>query len=167
MLITFSQYTFLQISLFLVLVLSYTFAVFTSLHGLSNHGLGRLTMLSVHFSGQLPAPTTKTFPSHVKTVWAESIGLGKCTGWPFSDLEPRLRLWHWLTKICLSAQCTMCNENHTSNHYKTWQFYAIPTPGDAYHFVKFWRNSVGSFFGNFFFKITYVFCQGQTLLAIS
>ena len=37
-------------------------------------------------------------------IWdKESIGLGKCTGWPFGDLDPRSRLWHWLIKICLSA----------------------------------------------------------------
>ena len=29
------------------------------------------------------------------------MGLGKCTGWPFDDLDPRSRLWHRLAKICL------------------------------------------------------------------
>ena len=24
--------------------------------------------------------------------------------WPFCDLDPRSRLWHWLTKICLINQ---------------------------------------------------------------
>ena len=29
-------------------------------------------------------------------IWdKESIGLEKCTGWPFGDLDPRSRLWHW------------------------------------------------------------------------
>ena len=28
------------------------------------------------------------------------MGLGKFTGWPFHDLDPRSRLWHWLAKIC-------------------------------------------------------------------
>ena len=38
-------------------------------------------------------------------IWhKEYMGLGKCTGWPFPDLDPRLRLCHWLAKICLSAR---------------------------------------------------------------
>ena len=29
-------------------------------------------------------------------IWyKESIGLGKCTEWPFGDLVPRSQLWHW------------------------------------------------------------------------
>ena len=53
----------------------------------------------------------KTFPSHVKTgcetvdIWhRDYMGLGKCTGWPFPDLDPRSRLWRWLAKICLSVR---------------------------------------------------------------
>ena len=35
-------------------------------------------------------------------IWhKEYMGLGKCTGWPFHDLDPRSRLWHRLAKICL------------------------------------------------------------------
>ena len=30
------------------------------------------------------------------------MGLGKCPGWPFHDLDPRSRLWHQLVTICLS-----------------------------------------------------------------
>ena len=30
-------------------------------------------------------------------IWHKKyVGLGKCTGWPFHDLDPRSRLWHWL-----------------------------------------------------------------------
>ena len=37
-------------------------------------------------------------------IWDEEyMGLGKCAGWPFHDLDPRSRLWHWLTLISLSA----------------------------------------------------------------
>ena len=51
-------------------------------------------------------------------IWGkEYIDLGKCTGWPFHDLDPRSRLWHWLTKICLSARSS---NNNSFNHYKTW-----------------------------------------------
>ena len=35
-------------------------------------------------------------------IWdKESIGLGKRTGWPFGDLDPRSRLWHWQRFACL------------------------------------------------------------------
>ena len=36
-------------------------------------------------------------------IWyKKSVGLGKCTGWPFHDLDPRSRLWHGLTQFaCL------------------------------------------------------------------
>ena len=37
-------------------------------------------------------------PNH--TYLGRRIGLGKCIGWPFHDLEPRSWLWHWITKIC-------------------------------------------------------------------
>ena len=43
--------------------------------------------------------------SQTLDIWdKESIGLRKCTGWPFGDLDPRMWwLWHWYTKICLFA----------------------------------------------------------------
>ena len=34
--------------------------------------------------------------SSILDIWdKESIGQGKCTGWPLGDLDPRSRLWHW------------------------------------------------------------------------
>ena len=49
-------------------------------------------------------------------IWhKEYMGLEKCTGWPFHDLDPRSRLWRWLAKICLSAQKS---KKHSSDHYK-------------------------------------------------
>ena len=58
------------------------------------------------------ATVTTNFASYVETVWAlpskdishkDSIGLGKCNGWPFHDLYERSWLWHWSMEICLSA----------------------------------------------------------------
>ena len=47
--------------------------------------------------------TSKPFELN-SDIWdKESIGLVKCTGWPLCDLDPRSQLWHWWTKICLSA----------------------------------------------------------------
>ena len=38
-------------------------------------------------------------------IWnKEYISLGKYTGWPFCDLDPRSWLWRWLTKICVSVR---------------------------------------------------------------
>ena len=86
------------------------------------------------------------------------MGLGKCTGRPFHDLDPRSRLWHRLAKICLSVRW---NENHSSDHYKTWQLY---WPSHGYYLIRFWRSSVGNlYFGKFSLKILDVFFQGQTL----
>ena len=84
------------------------------------------------------------------------MGLGRCTGWPFHDLDPRSRLWLWLPKICLSAQKS---ENHSSDHYKTWQLYC---PSYGYYLIRFWRSSVGNcYFGKFcmcfFFKVKQYF----------
>ena len=39
--------------------------------------------------------------SYILDIWDKGyIGLAKCTGWPFHDLDPRSGLWHWLAKIC-------------------------------------------------------------------
>ena len=55
--------------------------------------------------------------SYILDIWSkEYIGLAKCTGWTFHDLDPRPRLWHRLANICLSARQS---ENHSSDHYKT------------------------------------------------
>ena len=59
-------------------------------------------------------------------IWdKESIGQGKWSQWPFHDLDTRSWLWHWLTKICLSA------------------FYS---PSHAYCLTRLLRNSVGNHF---------------------
>ena len=71
---------------------------------LSHPSLGRLYVFS-----SFPPPqwllllTSKPFELN-SDIWdKESIGLVKCTGWPLCDLDPRSQLWHWWTKICLSA----------------------------------------------------------------
>ena len=84
--------------------------------------------------------------------------LGKCTGWPFGDLDPRSQLWHQLAKICLSARYS---ENHSLDHYKTWQPYC---PSHGYYLIRFLISSGGNCnFGKFCLKISDVFFQGQTL----
>ena len=108
----------------------------------------------------------KTFPSHVKTVWAKPLisgkKNGKCTGWPFHDLDPRSQLWRRLTKICLSARLS---ENHSSDHYKAWQ---LCCPSHAYYLIRFWRNSVENcYFGKKKFNFGCVFSRSNTILAIS
>ena len=87
------------------------------------------------------------------------MGLGKCTGWPFHDLDTKSRLWHRLAKICLC-------ENHSSDQYKTWQLYC---PSHGYYLIRFWRSSVINFyFGKFSFKNSDVFFpRSNTILAIS
>ena len=73
------------------------------------------------------------------------MGLGKCTGWPFHDLDPRSGLWHRLPKHCLSVR---------------WSRYS-----HGYYLIRFWRSSVGNFyFGKFslknrlcFFKVKHTF----------
>ena len=86
------------------------------------------------------------------------MGLGKCTGWTFPDLDPRSRLWRRLAKICLSARLS---ENHSLDHYKVWQ---LCCPSHGYYLIRFWRNSVENcYFGKFSLKLSDVFFQGQTL----
>ena len=91
------------------------------------------------------------------------MGLGKCTGWPFHDLDPRSRLWRRLAKICLSARWS---EHYSSDYYKTWQ---LCYPSHVYYLIRFWRNSVENcYFGKCFFYISdEFFSRSNTILAIS
>ena len=72
--------------------------------------------------------------------------------------------------VNIASPCCRSMKCHWSPYdYGTWKLY--PT-GHTNHLIKFWRNSVGNFFltvfySFFFFKISDVFFQGQTLLAIS
>ena len=77
------------------------------------------------------------------------MGLGKCTGWPFHDIDPRSRLWRRLAKICLSERES---ENHSSDHYKTWQ---LCCHSHGYYLIRFWQFS--------FLNFGCVFFQCQTL----
>ena len=82
---------------------------------LSHPGLGGVTMFSVHFWHlhlclYICRCCSNFCFSHQNCfrltliIWdSESKGLGKGTGWPFCDLDPKSQLWHWLTDICLSA----------------------------------------------------------------
>ena len=92
-------------------------------------------------------------------IWhKEYMGLGKCTRWPFHDIDQRSRLWHRLPKICLSARWS---ENHSSEHCKTWHFYC---PSHGYYLIRCWSSSVGNFyFSKFSLKNSDVLFQGQTL----
>ena len=90
----------------------------------------------------------------ILNIWdtKESIGLGKCTAWPFHDLDPRSCMWHWLTKICLYAQLS---EDHSSN---LQNLVATSPTGSHADYLKFWRNYViNSFCGNSFSKFQMYF----------
>ena len=76
-------------------------------------------------------------------IW-ESIGLKKCAGEPFGDLEPRSRLRHWLTKIA----CPHDKVRITASKFGSY----IP-----YYLITFWRNSVENFSWWLYFKISDVF----------
>ena len=97
-------------------------------------------------------------------IWLkEYMGRGKCTGWPFHDLDPKSRLWHRLAKICLSGRWS---ENNSSDHYKTLQPY---WPSHGYYLIRFWRSSVRNcYFGKFSLKnLDVFFSRPNTILAIS
>ena len=69
--------------------------------------------------------------------------------------------WPWpkvMAVALIKNACLHNKENHTSNHYRTWQLYP---PGHTSHLsvIEFWWNSVI----NFFFKISDVFFHGQIL----
>ena len=90
------------------------------------------------------------------------MGLGKCTGWPIHDLNPRSRLWHWLAKICLSGKVRTTHWITT----KTWQLYC---PSHGYYLIGIWRSSVEIFnFEKFSIKnFGCGFSRSNTILAIS
>ena len=72
--------------------------------------------------------------------------------------------WPWpkVTAVASISQnvlfCTIKSENHSSDHYKTWQ-HCCPSHGD--YLIRFWRNSVE----NCYFWC--VFSRSNTILAIS
>ena len=75
------------------------------------------------------------------------MGLGKCTEWPFHDLD-----WHWLAQMCLSAQLS---KNHSSDHYKTWQ---LCCRSHGYYLNRYWGSCVRNLnFGKFSLKIRMCF----------
>ena len=75
------------------------------------------------------------------------MGLGKCTEWPFHDLD-----WHWLAQMCLSAQLS---KNHSSDHYKTWQ---LCCHSHGYYLNRYWGSCDRNFyFGKFSLKIRMCF----------
>ena len=115
---------------------------------LSHPSLGWLYV----FSSWLLLLTSKLFELDLRYLDKESIGLGKCTGWPLVDLDPRARLWCRLAKICLSVRLS---ENHSLDHYKTWQ---LGCPYHGYYLRRFWRSSVENcYFDKFSFKDLDVF----------
>ena len=83
----------------------------------------------------------------------ESIGLGKCTGWPFCDLDPRSRLWHW------------CKQKFACLQDKVRTTQPITTKLGSYIPLVMFITWLEEFFGklflpNFLWKL---FSQGQTL----
>ena len=66
-------------------------------------GLGWLNAFSLFPPQRLFPLKSKLFYLNLTYFW-QRIGVRKCTGWPFHDLDPRSRLWHRLAKICLSAR---------------------------------------------------------------
>ena len=94
-------------------------------------------------------------------IWhQEYMGLGKCTGWPYHDLDPRSRLWHRLAKICLSARFSENNASLPSMADLLPKSWLLPD----YMLEKFcWKL----LFWHFFFKFGCVFSRSNTILAIS
>ena len=84
-------------------------------------------------------------------IW-ESIGLKKCAGEPFGDLEPRSWLRHWLTKIaCPHDKVRIIHP--TASKFGSYN----PLVRQAYYLIRFWRNSVKNFSWWLYFKISDVF----------
>ena len=85
----------------------------------NNREAGDLRRQHTHYDGIVMVCHCKDFclplENRLCHIWdKEYIGLRKCTGWPFYDLDPRSQLWHRLTKICFSARK---NKNHSSKLY--------------------------------------------------
>ena len=118
---------------------------------LSHPALGWLyVFISFLLPQQLLPLMSKRF-SKILDIWdKEYIGLGKCTGWPFHDFDPKSGLWHWLAKTLLF--CTIYPITT-----KQGSFIAIAmvitllTFGRRLNFVE------NCYFGKFSWKILYVF----------
>ena len=87
------------------------------------------------------------------------MGLGKCTGWPFCDLDPRSRLWHWLEKFACLRDKVRTTHPITTKHGSfialvlviTWLDFGevlLETVILAILFYKFWMC---------FFKVKHYF----------
>ena len=94
-----------------------------------------------------------TFASHVKTVSAKPQIFGTSI-YGSSEMYWMTFPWPW-PKVTAVAK----SENHSPDHYKTWQLYC---PSHGYYLIRFWRNYIGNcYFGKFSLKISDVFFQGQ------
>ena len=84
--------------------------IYKWLSGLTYHGLQYYLvtpvwgdfMFSVRPLPHPPPPpqwllllTSKPFELHLRYLGQRKYRSKKCTGWPFGDLNPRSRLWHW------------------------------------------------------------------------
>ena len=77
------------------------------------------------------------------------MGLRKCKGWPFRDLDPRPRLWHQSLIVSLQTRQDYC-------------------PSRGYYLIRFCKSYVRNFhFGKCPLKKSDVFSRSNTLLAIS
>ena len=87
------------------------------------------------------------------------MGLRKCNGWPFRDLDPRSWLWHRLAKICLSVRTT---HRITSKHSSFIALVMVITWSDV------GEGLLNTFIlTNFFKNFGCVFSRSNTILAIS
>ena len=93
-----------------------------------------------HLLQRLLLFTLKPFVLNLRYMGQRKYRPGEINWWPFHDPVPG----HGCGTDCLSA---WYSENHSSDHYKTWYLYPCC---HAYYLVRFWRNYVGNFFGNFY-----------------
>ena len=98
-------------------------------------------------------------PNH--TYLGRRIGLGKCIGWPFHDLDPRSWLWHWITKICFLHDEVRTTHPITTKRDRFMPIVMLIT------WLDFGEILLITFFFAIYFKKIRIFFQGQTLLAIS
>ena len=94
-------------------------------------------------------------------IWdKEYVGLVKCAGWPFCDLDPRSRLWHWLTKnACLHDKIRTTGQTTTE-----LCSFEVPPPTLVMHITYFGEIMLETFrliifknFGCVFFKVKHSF----------
>ena len=125
-----------------------------------------VTLCFQFVSAASASAAAKTFPSHVKAVWAKPLIFGTKNIWVWGNVLDDLSMT--LTKVMavasISKNLLVCAIKWEPLIGSLQNVSALlPQSDDGHYLIGFWSNSVENcYFGKFSLKISDVFFQGQT-----